>query len=316
MGIVLIGGAGFVGSHLARRLLDRGCAVTVLDDPSMSTAAASAARLRGARFLEVDLTAGGRGLRAADRPDLRGVDAVVHLANLPLADIAAADRHAARLGIVDITASAFAWAASLAGVRRFTYVSSSTVYGDFAVEPMPETGPCRPCSTYGRLKLEAERLVRSEGLRTGIATTIVRPSAVYGPGDLHGRFIARLVAAALDGTPLRLSGGGAPRLDFTWVGDLAAGIDQATHEPRGANEVFNLTRGEGRSLREAVEIAASAGCRVNVEVDPAPDRLRPARGALDIRHARDLLGYQPRTRLEDGMVALLRAGGVGAATAV
>lgn len=305
-GVVLIGGAGFVGSHLARRLLDRGVPVLVLDDPALPGGAGADERLRGAERLDVALTDGGAGLSGlAHAIAERAPHAIVHLANLPLADVAGADPAAARAGILDITRAALVLAGQVGSAPRFTYVSSSMVYGDFSADPMPEDGPCRPSGTYGQLKLEAEALVRAQGARSGLPTTIVRPSAVYGPGERHHRFVSRVIDAARHGTPLTLRGAGRSRLDFTWVGDLVTGIDLATHAPAGAGATFNLTRGEARSLLDVVSAVNALGWEVDVRLDPEPDALRPERGALDIGRARRLLGYAPAVRLEDGVRALL-----------
>ncbi|HEY5142623.1 MAG TPA: NAD(P)-dependent oxidoreductase [Solirubrobacteraceae bacterium] len=319
-GFLLIGGAGFIGSHLTHRLIDDGHDVSVVDDRRRYSEAAIAGHdavrawreahlLRGARVHDVTAGDGGalHDIVAAERPDV-----VVQLANLPLATVARDDPAHARASIVDATAGVLDAVAAGGGVRRFTYVSSSMVYGDFARDPMPEDGPCRPREAYGRLKLEAERLVRRRARALGLEATVVRPSAVYGPGDAHGRFIQRLAGAARDGHTLVLTGGGLTRLDFTAVADLAAGIAAASTKSAGAGGTFNLSRGEARSLAEAVDIARGCGYNVDVRIEPAADALRPRRGSLDVTRARALLGYDPVTSLEEGLAAHL-AGVAGSA---
>ena len=314
-GFLLIGGAGFIGSHLTHRLIGDGHEVTVVDDRRRYTHAAAAGHeavhawreahlLRGARVQEATAGDGAElhDLLAACRPDL-----VVQLANLPLATVARDDPEHARASIVDATAGVLDAVAAAGGVERFIYVSSSMVYGDFAGEPMPEDGPFRPREAYGRLKLEAEHLVRRRGAQSGLEATVVRPSAVYGPGDAHGRFIQRLAAAARDGHTLVLTGGGLTRLDFTAVADVAGGIAAASTQPKGAGWTFNLSRGEARSLVEAVEIARACGYDVDARVEPTADALRPRRGSLDIGRARALLGYDPVISLERGLADYLEA---------
>ena len=314
-GFLLIGGAGFIGSHLTHRLAGDGHDVVVVDDRRRYVEGAAGGHEAVHAWREAQLLCGARvheatagdgaalhALVAEHRPEV-----VVQLANLPLATVARDDPAHARASIVDATDGVLDAIAAGGGVRRFTYVSSSMVYGDFAREPMPEDGPCRPREAYGRLKLEAEQLVRRRGAQLGLEVTVVRPSAVYGPGDAHGRFIQRLAAAARDRRTLVLTGGGLTRLDFTAVADLAGGIAAASTQIAGAGATFNLSRGEARSLADAVDIARACGYEVDVRVEPAVDALRPRRGSLDIARARDRLGYDPATSLEAGHAAYLEA---------
>jgi nucleoside-diphosphate-sugar epimerase len=308
----LIGGGGFIGAHLARELLDRGHDVVVLDDDRTYLPGGEPDALRARAWRRETLLSGAE-LRAGgpDDPALlahelcaAAPDAVVHLANLPLAGVAAADPGAARRSIVDGTANVIAATAGQAPAARLTFVSSSMVYGDFSQDPQPETAPLRPCEPYGACKLEAERLVRASGLRW----TIVRPSAVYGPGDANGRFLQRLVEAATTGRTLQLTADPATLLDFTWVQDLARGLADAALSPAAIGETFNLTAGHARSLDDAIAAVRAHGHAVAVRRRP-PTTLRPRRGTLDIARARSLLGYRPSCSLEDGLAAYLDVAG-------
>ena len=310
--VQLIGGGGFIGAHLARELLDRGHDVVVLDDDRTYLPGGEPDALRARAWRRETLLAGAE-LRAGGPDDpallaheLRAAapDAVVHLANLPLAGVAAADPGEARRSIVDGTANVIAATAAQAPAARLTFVSSSMVYGDFSQDPQPETAPLRPCEPYGACKLEAERLVRASGLRW----TIVRPSAVYGPGDANGRFLQRLVEAATTGRTLQLTADPATLLDFTWVQDLARGLADAALSPDAIGETFNLTAGHARSLDDAIAAVRAHGHAVAVRRRP-PTTLRPRRGTLDIARARSLLGYRPSCSLEDGLAAYLVAAG-------
>jgi nucleoside-diphosphate-sugar epimerase len=306
--VLLIGGAGFIGAHLACELMQRGHAVIVLDDdrtylPGGEPAAMRARAWRRTALLSgAELRAGGPDDPAALAREVgtAGPEVVVHLANLPLAGVAASDPAAARRSIVDGTANVLAAVGEQAPAARLTFVSSSMVYGDFSQDPQPESAPLRPCEPYGACKLAAERLVRGSGL----AWTIVRPSAVYGPGDANGRFLQRLVEAATSGRTLQLTADPATCLDFTWVTDLACGLADAATCPDGVGETFNLTAGHARSLDEAIGVVRACGHAVAVRRRPATS-LRPRRGTLDIARARALLGYRPRCSLEDGLATYL-----------
>lgn len=309
---LLIGGAGFVGAHLARRLLDAGDEVTVLDacidyersEPAFAADVRDWRRrvlLAGAEVLRGDVrdAAALRALLVARSPAN-----VVHLANLPLADVAAADPEVARASIVDGSLQVLE---AIAGLRRrpsLTYVSSSMVYGHFACEPQGEAGPLRPLSTYGRLKLDAERRVRALARREGVTATIVRPSAVYGPGDLNGRVLQRLVEAATGGVPFALKAPASARMDFTWVEDLAAGLHAAALRASGPPRAYNVTTGAARSLGEAIAIVRGHVPGLEVR-DHGFDATAPRRGSLDIGRARRELGWTPRWTLEAGLESYL-----------
>ncbi len=310
--VLLIGGAGFIGAHLAHALIDDGHRVDVLDDDRdllPGDEATQARRWRRAQLLPGATLHHGDAAQAgllAAVVALTAPDAVVHLANLPLAGVASREPERAHAAIVGVTEVVAAAVVRCAPAATLTYVSSSMVYGDFSGDPQGEDGPLAPRNRYGCCKLEAEQVVRSSGLDW----RIVRPSAVYGPGDGNGRFVARLVAAAASGRQLRLTADPATRLDFTWVGDLAAGLAAATLRPRARHCVFNVTAGRARSLNDAIEAVRGHGLEVDLCREPAAARDdEPRRGALDISRARAILGYAPAHDLADGLAEYLdRAG--------
>lgn len=298
----MLGGAGFIGAHLCAHLVAAGRPVVAVDAgrhfgdaPPATVAAAARWRRRelllGVKVVDADVLDTGtlEGLVTEHRPA-----AVVHLANLPLAWVADHDPALGRRAILDATTSVLR--ALDSSPARLVYVSSSMVYGPFAHEPMREAGPLRPVGAYGRAKRAAEDAVRS----ARADAVVVRPSAVYGPGDPNRRIVHKLLDAAHAGTPLAVDDP-ATALDFTWVGDLADGLVLAATVPGAAGGTFNLTRGVARTLREAAEL-------LGVELTRAPEATpRPRRGALDISSARALLGFAPRADLEDGLPLLAGA---------
>ena len=104
---------------------------------------------------------------------------------------------------------------------------------------------------------------------------------------------------AIRGNPITINGDGYDRLDFTYIGDLVQGLVLCLARPEARNQVFNLTYGQGRSLREMVDILQQHFPDVAVEHHPR-DGLMPERGTLDVTKARDLLGYRPANPLEEG----------------
>ena len=136
----------------------------------------------------------------------------------------------------------------------------------------------------------------------GIKYTIIRPSAVYGPTDVNRRVTQIFIENALKGKPLVLHNGGTSKLDFSYVEDVAEGFVLALKSSKAENETFNITMGEGRSLKELANIIKSNIPLAKIEYKEAPkEEKRPERGALDIAKARKLLGYTPKYSLEEGM---------------
>lgn len=234
-------------------------------------------------------------------------DVILHLAALPIANVSNKYPTEARTNILDgtITLMDVIREADV-DIDRVMYTSSSMVYGEFPTDedgevlPASEDEDCEPVGIYGSMKLSGEHITRAYGHRFGIPWTIVRPSAVYGPTDANRRVSEIFLTRALQDKPLRLDNGGYHKLDFTYVEDTARGMIQAAEHENGLNETFNVTRGEGRSIRELAEVIADLipGTETYTE---EREVYRPHRGALDITKARKKLGYEPQHSLEQGM---------------
>jgi nucleoside-diphosphate-sugar epimerase len=130
---------------------------------------------------------------------------------------------------------------------------------------------------------------------------IVRPSAVYGPTNNNRSVLKIFVENAIRAEPIVVSNPGTTFLDFTYVKDLANGLALVTLCPEAVNVDLNLTRGEGRSLGEAVGILRGFFPDLKVNVKTESGTFRPIRGSLDISRARQLVGYDSRFSLEDGL---------------
>jgi len=308
---LLVGGAGFIGSHLAHRLVERGEDVTVLDAGEDYGRTAPARRREIVDWRHRELLCDVPVLHGdtRDLPRLREIAGavepthIVHLANLPLSDLAALEPAIARANIVDGTVNVLHAAAGLLRPPALTYVSSSMVYGDFDREPMPEHAPERAHCTYGRLKLAAERALATRAQAAHVPLTIVRPSAVYGPGDVNGRFLQRLVDAAVQGSPFVLRTTPEARLDFTSVHDVAAGLEAAALAREACGSVYNITAGKAHSLRAAIAAVRFHAPRLDVVDGPPSAVRRPRRGTLDIGRAQRELGWAPRWTLQAGLGA-------------
>lgn len=229
-------------------------------------------------------------------------DCLVHLANVPVASLAEQRPSYASEVIVGGTVTLLE-AARRFGLGRFVYVSSSMVYGNRERDPVDEGHPCRPLEPYGALKLTCEQLVRMYAEVHDFEHVIVRPSAVYGPSGNETFVISRFLAAARNSGVIRVFGRDT-KLDFTFVDDAVSGILLTITSEKAKGEVFNVARGEARTLVEAAQWVAARvpGSRISIE---PPDPAVPKRGTMGIAKARALLGFDPRVSLEMGLDVVL-----------
>lgn len=227
-------------------------------------------------------------------------EVIIHLANIPVS--VASNRFSKEAVQINLngTVNIIDVVRSVDCVKRLVYASSSYVYGDFQYEPVDESHPFSPIDTYGATKAASEFLIRGIGKRFNLEYVIIRPSAVYGPTGSNGAVSQMFVENAVLGKPLKLHNGGAARVDFTFVKDTAHGFVLAATVPAAANEIFNITRGEGRSLKEFAEILKKYVPDLKVEEAPQLEPV-PKRGSLDISKARKILGYEPKYSLDDGI---------------
>ena len=182
-------------------------------------------------------------------------------------------------------------------VKRFVYVSSSMVYGDFK-DGTDEYAFCKPQGQYAIMKLAGEHLVRDYGHRGCFDYTIVRPSAVYGPCDVEDRVISKFFMAAMRDEVLKVNGEH-ERLDFTYVEDTALGIIGASLNKDTVFRTYNITRGESRTLLEAAELITKIVGKGKIEVTHKSEDY-PSRGTLNINAARRDFGYNPTVNIEEG----------------
>ena len=187
------------------------------------------------------------------------------------------------------------------GVRKFVYVSSSMVYGNFKNsydEGVNETHECHPLGQYGIMKLAGEWLVRDYTRHAGMTHTIIRPSAVYGPLDVEDRVVSKFLLTAMRGGQIQVNGND-QSLDFTHVADAADGIATASVSTDTDNMTYNITRGRARTLLEAAKLAVEIAGQGTIQINDA-DNSFPSRGQLNITRAYEDFGYAPQTNIEQG----------------
>jgi nucleoside-diphosphate-sugar epimerase len=224
-------------------------------------------------------------------------DTVIHLATYPRAKIVDQDPINGIPKVIGTTTNLL-WHASKFQTKKFVYISSSMVYGDF-VDGTKEESNTKPQNIYGEAKLTGERLTKLFAKRDGLNYVIVRPSGVFGPGDLPDRVVSKFFKQAMNNETIELHNG-ENKVDFTYRQDAAYGIIKAA-ESEVANTSFNITAGNATSLRKLAEtIIDITGSESEIK-DVGMHKLYPMRGTLDIGRAKDLLDYEPKFTLRQGL---------------
>ena len=182
-------------------------------------------------------------------------------------------------------------------VKKFVYISSSMVYGDFT-DDVTEDYDCKPQGQYGIMKLAGEHLVKDYSRRNCFSHTIIRPSAVYGELDVEDRVIAKFMLTAMRDGTLNVNGAN-ETLDFTYVEDAADGIVGAALSENTENKTYNITKSHSRTLLDAANLAVKCAGKGTINVRDK-DADFPSRGALNIDAARKDFGYDPKVDVEEG----------------
>ncbi|HEY7283623.1 MAG TPA: NAD-dependent epimerase/dehydratase family protein [Actinomycetota bacterium] len=292
-GILITGGAGFVGSNLARSLLASGHDVRVLDDFD----AVRTAYLEG---LPVRRTNGTIEDPAVVRRAVKGADAVVHLA--AMSGVAPSVEHPERDFAVNVHGTFNVLdAVRRAGVPRVVFASSGAVLAG-AAPPLAESQIPSVLSPYGASKLYGEAALQAFQSVYGFTGIALRFSNLYGPNCDHKRsVVAEFLRRALHGRPLVIYGNGRQTRDFLHVEDVCRAVEIALRSP--SSGVFQLGTGVETSVaRLANLVQKAAGRRLDIERRP-PRPGEAARNYVDPSKARRVLRWAARVALPDGLAA-------------
>ncbi|QQR72063.1 MAG: GDP-mannose 4,6-dehydratase [Holophagales bacterium] len=304
MHTLITGGAGFIGSHLTRRLLGQGERVTVLDDfndfydPARKRR--NVAPLLGRedyRLVEGDI----RDAALVDRIFAAGrFDAVVHLA--ARAGVRPSLREPILYEEVNcIGTLRLLEAARQHGPATFVFASSSSVYGINEKVPFAEEDPVeRPISPYATTKRAGELLCFNYHHLYGLKTACLRFFTVYGPAQRPEMAIAKFTDLLARGAAVPLYGNGSTRRDYTYIDDIVDGI-VASRDLAPGFEIFNLGGSETTRLIDLVHWIAG-----ELEVEPRVELLAEQPGDVpitfaDVSKAKRLLGYSPRVPIREGL---------------
>ena len=299
MRALVTGGAGFIGSHIVRRLLNTGHDVRVVDNLSTGRFSNLDEVIGDIEFFELDIR-DAAGLRGP----MSGCDAVIHVAALPSVPRSIADPSASHevnaTGTLNVLNAAVA-----AGVSRVVSASSSSIYGAAAGLPKAESMRPLPISPYAVSKLAAESYCRSFFEVYGLEAVALRYFNVFGPrqdpDSEYAAVIPKFIRALRLGEPPMVFGDGEQSRDFTYVENVVnANMAAITREGTGGR-VYNIACGGGITINEIAERLRE---EIGADVEPVhgPDRLGDVRDSFaDISAAQADLGYTPTVPLADGL---------------
>lgn len=305
MNILVTGGMGLIGHNVVRKLQDLDHQVSIMDTHTTYgfIPQEEINYLMAERYEKIKTE--GTYIYNDDICDTHAVDKifsleepeiVIHMASFPRQKIVnknpAQGSRVMSEGLINLLE-----ASNKYKVKKFVYISSSMVYGDFK-DDVKEDYDCKPQGQYGILKLAGEWLVKDYSRRTNIAYIIIRPSAVYGPFDVEDRVISKFILNAMRGKPLRVNGI-SETLDFTYVEDAADGIVSATLSSNTENKTYNITKSHSHTLLDAARLAIKVVGKGELIIDDK-DIDFPSRGALNIDAARKDFGYDPKVTVEEG----------------
>jgi nucleoside-diphosphate-sugar epimerase len=306
MKILVTGGLGFIGHNVVALLESQGHEVAIIDTQTTYgiinrreldiLVKERARKIQTKRIYYVDIA----------HPDVPKIfaafkpDTVIHLASFPRQKVVNFNpmigSRSMSEGLLNLLESSV-----YTNVQRFVYISSSMVYGNFKdayIDGVDEHHECNPLGQYGIMKLAGEWLVKDYQRRSNMSYTIIRPSAVYGPGDVEDRVVSKFLLAAMRGGTIQVNGGN-EQLDFTYVADAADGIVAAGLSDNSINSTYNISKGNGRTLLEAANLAIKIVGKGSVQVNEKDNNF-PSRGSLNITQAYRDFGYFPMYNIEQG----------------
>ena len=300
-GIVLVtGGAGFIGSHIAAALSEGGARVRVIDD--LSTGYRENLEEIGSRidFVQASLTDEGA-LKSA----LEDVELVFHEAAIPSVPRSVANPRETHMACVESTFSLLL-AARERGVRRVVYAASSSAYGDQPELPKREDMRPDPLSPYAVAKLVGEYYAQVFTRAYSLETVCLRYFNVFGPRQdptsQYSGVISRFIAALFAGERPVIFGDGEQSRDFTYIANVVDANLRAADTTAGIGHIINVANGERITLNELLKVLKGLVGKPDVEAEYREVRVGDVKHSLaDITRARQLLGYEPRIGLEEGL---------------
>jgi len=297
---VVTGGAGFIGSHIAGALASSGARVRVLDD--LSTGHRENLNEIGG---DIDFVRGSVADEQLLSKALENVELIFHEAAIPSVPRSVESPRNTHIASVDGTFSLLL-AAKEAGVRRVVYAASSSAYGDQPTLPKVEQMAPDPLSPYAVAKLVGEYYCRVFTRVYGLETVSLRYFNVFGPrqdpGSQYSGVVSRFISALLSDERPVIFGDGEQSRDFTYIENVVAANLSAASAPKAAGNVINVANGERITLNELLNELKQLTGRTEVTAEYRDSRVGDVRHSLaDITMARELLGYESKVDLREGL---------------
>jgi nucleoside-diphosphate-sugar epimerase len=300
-GIALVtGGAGFIGSHIARALIDSGARVRIIDD--LSTGHVENLNDIGN---EVDFISASITDAVAVKRALQDVELVFHEAAIPSVPRSVKQPRETHDASINGTFELLL-AARDARVRRVMYAASSSAYGDQLESPKHESMRPDPLSPYAAAKLMGEYYCQVFTRSYGLETVSLRYFNVFGPrqdpSSQYSGVISRFIMALENGTKPTIYGDGEQTRDFTYVANAVDANLRAAEAPAASGKVFNVANGKSISINKVLETLTQLTGREDVEAVYEPARVGDVRDSLaNLEAAGAVLGYVPKVGLEAGL---------------
>jgi nucleoside-diphosphate-sugar epimerase len=298
---LITGVAGFIGSSLARALVDRGDVVRGIDNYLTGKPANLAGLHDRIDFREVDLRDAFAVRRACE-----GIDIILHIGALPSVPLSVKDPEASHRCNVDGTFHVLEGARA-AGVKRVVYAASSSAYGDQPVLPSTESMSPRPISPYAVQKLTGEYYMSSYWQVYGLETVSLRYFNVFGPrqgaDSPYSGVLAKFIQQMLEGTRPTIFGNGEQGRDFTYIDNVISANLLACAAPaaRVAGKVFNTACGSQHTLKEMYQLLANMIGFAEPPLYAPPRTGDILNSQADISAAAEAFGYRPTIGVKEGL---------------
>lgn len=296
---IITGGAGFIGSNLARVILALGHEVKIIDDLSTG-------RLSNLDHIESELEFRKIDIRFFEllEKEFHGYDYILHQAALPSVARSVADPYGSLevniLGTVNVLKAGLK-----AGIKRVVMASSSSVYGDSDKLPKHEDDPVNPKSPYALSKYSAEKISMQFNKLYGLETVALRYFNVFGPfqnpDSQYSAVIPLFIKAVLNDDPVTIFGDGKQSRDFTYIDNVVQANLNAATEPGASGRFFNIACGSRHSLLDMVSYLSEISGK---QIEPRFSESRPGdvkHSQADIKLAEEFLNYSPNITFKQGL---------------
>lgn len=297
--ILITGGAGFIGSHIVKRLMKMGEDVIIYDNLQHG----DVELLEKLRFPHMkpeivfgDITDFAHVFQTLKKYDVKKIIHTAAITFIPTA----IENPSLAFNVNTLGTFNLLEAGRILNLEKFVYISSASTYGDFQYTPADEGHPLEAKDIYGATKAASDRISMSYYRTYGMPVTVIRTTAVYGPGDLENRVVKQFVEKALQGIPLDLQSGGKQRRDFTYVEDIVKGLILALNSDKSNGEAFNISGMHDYSIKELAMIIKELIPETEIEITEAR-KIDAKKGELDTSKANRVLGYKAEYDLKKGI---------------